>query len=53
MNPKRLTGILLMVAGALFLLAGLLRRAQEPLWLVLGVACTAAGSMVFRSRPPV
>ena len=50
MDPKRLSGILMMTAGALFLAAGLIRRLQEPLWLVLGAAFLALGAVILRQR---
>lgn len=53
-DPKYMTGILLTAAGLMFLLAGLVRRLQEPLWMMLGIAFVLLGVAVlrFRSRKP-
>ena len=49
-DPKSLTGILFAAAGLLFFLAGLVRRLDEPLWLILGVVFVLLGVVVLRSR---
>ena len=51
MDQKRISGMLMAGAGTLFLLAGLIRRLQEPLWLVLGVALLVLGIVIIRRQP--
>jgi len=45
-----MSGALMATAGGLFLLAGVLRRFQEPLWLVLGLTFLLLGIAILRSR---
>lgn len=45
---KRVSGVLMSTAGGLFLIAGLLRRLQEPLWVVLGVVFVLLGVLLLR-----
>lgn len=52
MSPKYLTGLLLAAAGVLFFLAGLVRRFEQPLWIVLAVVLVGIGVAVLRSTPP-
>lgn len=49
-DPKYLSGVLLTAAGVLFFLAGVVRRLQEPLWLILGVVFILLGAAVLRAR---
>lgn len=49
-DPKYLSGVLLAAAGILFFLAGLLRRLEEPLWVILGIVFVLLGVAVLRSR---
>lgn len=50
MDQKRVSGMLMAGAGALFLIAGLIRRLQEPLWVVLGVVLLALGIAIVRQE---
>ena len=45
-----MSGALMATAGGLFLLAGVLRRFQQPLWLVLGLTFLLLGIAILRSR---
>lgn len=51
MGPKQLSAILMIAAGVLFFLAGVIRRFQQPFWLVLGVVLVVLGTAVLRKRP--
>lgn len=48
MDPRYLSGLLMTTAGVLFLLAGLILRLTQPLWLVLGAVFTALGIAILR-----
>jgi hypothetical protein len=52
MDPKRTSGTLMTAAGALFLVAGILLRLQQPVWIVLGAVLILLGSLVRRRNPP-
>lgn len=53
MDPKRISGMLMTAAGVLFLVAGLLLRLEQPVWIALGAVLVVLGAVVLkRSRGP-